>query len=194
METVLSLALDKVTQATSLEREGQLDQAVPLMEEAVNIFQTQIKLADESMKPILEMYLNMYSEKLEALKKPEIPLEDDFEVINRQEWQGLIQEDCYDFLEKDLCFDKAVEDYALLSVIPDEQPLRPFFFMRLIQKTIAEGAFLTEHLFIPREVWTQERLQLFEAEKKLEMIGKLSQEMRGLGVLKKNNGLSKNYG
>lgn len=74
----------------------------------------------------------MYSEKLEALKKPEIPLEDDFEVINRQEWQGLIQEDCYDFLEKDLCFDKAVEDYALLSVIPDEQPLRPFFFMRLI--------------------------------------------------------------
>ena len=54
-------------------------------------------------------------------------------------------------------YDEANCDFEL-TIIPDEQPLRPFFFMRLIQKTISEGAFMTEHLFIPREVWTQEKL------------------------------------
>mmetsp|Transcript_36924 Transcript_36924/g.48538 ORF Transcript_36924/g.48538 Transcript_36924/m.48538 type:complete len:89 (+) Transcript_36924:507-773(+) len=65
--------------------------------------------------------------------------------------------------------------------------------MQLIQKTIAKGAFLTEHLYIPREVWTQERLQLYDAEKKLGMIESLTREMRGLGILKKNNVISKNF-
>ena len=59
------------------------------------------------MKPLLQMYQRLYTDKLEVLKKPEVRLEDDFEVINQQEWQGLIQEDCYDFLEKDLCFERA---------------------------------------------------------------------------------------
>ena len=62
-------------------------------------------------------------------------------------------------------------------LIPDEQPLRPFFFMRLIQKTIAEGAFLTEHLYIPSAVWLQEKFQIYDGEKKLELIMALKREM-----------------
>ena len=72
-------------------------------------------------------------------------------------------------------------------IIPDEPALRPFFFMRLIQKSIQEGAFLTEHLFIPKAVWLQEKIQIYEAEKKLEIIMQLKREMQSLGILKKNN-------
>ena len=57
--------------------------------------------------------------------------EDDFEVINSQELQNLATpDDNYDFLDRDLCFDDHLEEYD--QTIPDEQPLRPFFFMRLI--------------------------------------------------------------
>ena len=34
------------------------------------------------MKPMLQMYLQMYTDKLEKLKNPEAQVEDDFEVIN----------------------------------------------------------------------------------------------------------------
>ena len=60
------------------------------MEEAVCVFKAQMSLAGPDMKPILEMYQRMYDDKLQALKKPEIPFEEDFEVIKKQDWQGLI--------------------------------------------------------------------------------------------------------
>ena len=71
-----------MTKAINFEREGSVEQAIPLMEEAVSVFNAQITLAGPDMKPILEMYQRMYAEKLETLKKPEVRLEDDFEVIN----------------------------------------------------------------------------------------------------------------
>ena len=109
------------------------------------------------MKAILEMYQNLYSEKVEQLKEavanPAIPGEDEFEIIQQQDLQRLIVEDNYDFMDRNLNFDEAPLEYEQMT-IPDEQPLRPFFFMRLIQKSISEGAFLTEHLYIPQGVWT----------------------------------------
>ena len=72
-----------MTRATDLEREGQPDQAIPLIESAVGVFQTQIGLAGANdMKPLLQMYLQMYTDKLDKLRNPEAQLEDDFEVIN----------------------------------------------------------------------------------------------------------------
>lgn len=62
-------------------------------------------------------------------------------------------------------------------MIPDEQPLRPFFFMRLIQKTMKSGGFITENLFVPKAVWLQERFQLFDSDKKLALIEGLKEEM-----------------
>ena len=98
-------------------------------------------------------------------------------------------EDNYDFLDRNLSFEEAASEYEQF-MIPDEQPLRPFFFMRLIQKSIAEGAFLTEHLYIPRAVWTQEKFQVYDIEKKLVMIDALKKEMQGLGILKKKNAVN----
>ena len=86
-------------------------------------------------------------------------MSEEFEVIQDAELQAQlagIQDDNYDFLDKELDFEKDGKEYESLRV-PDEQVLRPFFFMRLIQKSIAEGAFLTEFLFVPKAVWTQER-------------------------------------
>ena len=65
--------------------------------------------------------------------------------------------------------------------------------MRLIQKSIAEGAFLTEFLFIPSAVWAMERFQIYDLEKKLALIESLKREMQSLGILKKNNAVTKNF-
>ena len=46
---------------------------------------------------------------------------------------------------------------------------------------------------MPREVWTQERLHLYDAEKKLGMLESLTREMRCVGILKKNNAMPKNF-
>jgi hypothetical protein len=37
--------------------------------------------------------------------------------------------------------------------VPEERVLRPFFFMRLVQKSINEGAFFSNTLFVPKNVW-----------------------------------------
>jgi len=37
--------------------------------------------------------------------------------------------------------------------LPESKRLRPFYFMRRIEKTIAEGGFLTEALYVPKYVW-----------------------------------------
>ncbi len=52
---------------------------------------------------------------------------------------------------------------------------------------------MTEHFYIPREVWRQERLQIFDAEKKLEIITSLTREMRAKGIVKKNHAMTKNF-
>ena len=68
----------------------------------------------------------------------------------------MVAEDNYDFFDRNISFEESAPEYEQF-LIPDEQPLRPFFFMKLIQKSIAEGAFITEHLYIPKAVWTQEK-------------------------------------
>ena len=58
----------------------------------------------------------------------------------------------FDFVDREVCFDETEDDHYS-AMIPDEQPLRPFYFMRLIQKTIREGGFITENLYVPKAVW-----------------------------------------
>jgi len=60
-------------------------------------------------------------------------------------------DDPFSMLDLDLKFGETSAEYSLK--IPDEQVLRPFFFMRLIQKSVAEGAFLSSTLFVPKFVW-----------------------------------------
>ena len=78
-------------------------------------------------------------------------------------------------MDRELCFENDGAEYEALMV-PDEQVLRPFFFMRLIQKSITEGAYLTEFLFVPKAVWMQERFQIYEIEKKLQLLDHLKRE------------------
>ena len=83
------------------------------------------------------MYEGMYADKVTLLKKALVnPLsnadEDEFEVILQQDLMGfVVPEDNYDFLDRDLDFDAVAPEYEEM-MIPDEQPLRPFFFMKLI--------------------------------------------------------------
>ena len=58
-----------------------------------------------------------------------------------------------DFQDLDLKFDGNPKYEAEEEKIPDSKSLRPFFFMRRIEKTINEGGFLTESLFVPKYVW-----------------------------------------
>ena len=88
-------------------------------------------------------------------------------------------------------FDEAAPEFDLK--IPDEQALRPFFFMKLIQKTIQEGGFLTDQLYVPRAVWEQTHAQIYAIEKKLAFFNDLKKEMRTLGIHKKKGTISKDY-
>ena len=45
------------------------------------------------------------------------------------------------------------ESSKLDERVPSSKRIRPFFFMRRIEKTIAEGGFLTESLYVPKYVW-----------------------------------------
>ena len=120
------------------------------------MFSSQIDLAPSDRQPLFIIYLNMYKDKSEQLKedikkfeKGEATQEDEYMV------QGdfNIIDDPFDFLDKGVVFDEETDEFHWK--IPDEQALRPFFFMKLIQKTIVEGGFLTEQLYVPRAVWEQ---------------------------------------
>ena len=65
--------------------------------------------------------------------------------------------------------------------------------MKLIQKTIAEGGFLTEQLYVPRAVWEQTHAQIYAIEKKLVFFNDLKNEMRTLGIHKKKGTVSKDF-
>lgn len=63
----------------------------------------------------------------------------------------LIINDPTDFIDLELSLTDKCQESTLM--IPEEQVLRPYFFMRLIEKTIHEGGFLTEGIYVPRRVW-----------------------------------------
>ena len=135
----------------------------------------------------------MYKEQNEQLKelvknsKQAATIEEDFYI---QDDYNII-DDPFDFLDKGVEFDEETPEFDWR--IPDEQALRPFFFMKLIQKTIQEGGFLTEQLYVPRAVWEQTHAQIYAIEKKLTFFNDLKKEMRTLGIHKKKGTLSKDY-
>jgi hypothetical protein len=42
--------------------------------------------------------------------------------------------------------------------MPEQQALRPFHMMRLIIASIKQGEFLSEDLFVPKQVWRQKQV------------------------------------
>ena len=119
--------------------------------------------------------------KMVATQEDEFFICDDFGIID----------DPFDFLDKGVVFDQETPEFDWK--IPDEQALRPFFFMKLIQKTIQEGGFLTEQLYVPRAVWEQTHAQIYAIEKKLAFFNDLKNELRTLGIHKKKGTISKDY-
>ena len=93
-------------------------------------------------------------------------LKDEFFVID----------DPFNMLNLDLKFNDECAEAKMM--IPDEQVLRPFFFMRLIQKSISDGAFLSNTLFVPKFVWHQKAAQISDIERKLQCFNELRRELR----------------
>lgn len=93
-------------------------------------------------------------------------LKDEFFVID----------DPFNMLNLDLKFSDECAEAKMM--IPDEQVLRPFFFMRLIQKSISDGAFLSSTLFVPKFVWHQKAAQISDIERKMQCFNELRRELR----------------
>ena len=156
------------------------------------MFETQIEHAPGDRKPLLTIYLQMYKDKVKKLQQ-------DIKVANEPEQQeeefvvieDFEKDDHFDFLDKGVVFDDKTPEFEWM--IPDEQALRPFFFMKLIQKTIVEGGFLTQQLYVPRAVWEQTHAQIYAIEKKLVFFNDLKNEMRTLGIHKKKGTVSKDF-
>lgn len=77
--------------------------------------------------------------------------------------------------------------------VPEERVLRPFFFMRLIQKSISEGAFLSSSLFVPKLVWHQKAAKISDIERKMQFFSELRRELRSVSQAKKQNQMSKDF-
>ena len=118
------------------------------------MFESQIDVSPIDRQPLFIIYLNIYKEKSEQLKedikkvKDHVPTQED-EFCVKDDLN--IIDDTFDFLDKGVVFDESTPEFDW--AIPEEQALRPFFFMRLIQKTIHEGGFITDVLYVPRAVW-----------------------------------------
>ena len=65
--------------------------------------------------------------------------------------------------------------------------------MRLIQKSIYEGAFLSDTLYVSKYVWQQKAAQILEIDKKMLQFNDLKKELKTLSILKKNNQISKDF-
>ena len=97
------------------------------------MFESQIDIAPSDRQPLFEIYLNIYNTRSEELKaeikraKEHVPTEED-EFYVREDVS--IIDDTFDFLEKGIVFDESYPEFDW--AIPEEQALRPFFFMRLI--------------------------------------------------------------
>ena len=77
------------------------------------------------------------------------------------------------------------------NLVPTNKKLRPFFFMRKIEKTITEGGFLTESLYVPKYVWYQKEAKIPEIDKKLHYFDDLKKEFQKVSILYSKNCLSK---
>lgn len=100
-----------------------------------------------------------------------------------------------DFQELDLTFTHN-EDPLLPKdehnkgfVIPGNKRVRPFFFMRQIEKSMADqdGAYLTEEFFLPRYIWHMKDVRLYEVEKKMDILRRLRKEFYRVEILIENN-------
>ena len=55
------------------------------------------------------------------------------------------------------------------------------------------GGFISPQIYISRAVWEQEKVQIYEVEKKMEFYQNLRKQMQNLGIFKKNNQFSKDF-
>ena len=65
--------------------------------------------------------------------------------------------------------------------------------MRLIQQTMTMGGFLSAQIYISRHVWEQEKVQIYEVEKKMEFFDNLRKQMQVLDIKKKTNQLGDDF-
>jgi hypothetical protein len=57
-----------------------------------------------------------------------------------------------EFLDTGLKFESQFNK-EIGTKIPDDIKLRPFYFIRLLQESMANGAFITSEVFINKQVW-----------------------------------------
>lgn len=63
--------------------------------------------------------------------------------------------------------------------------------MRRIEKTILDGGFLTESLYVPKYVWYQKEAKIPEIDKKVHYFDELKKEFQKVSILYSKNCLSK---
>lgn len=65
--------------------------------------------------------------------------------------------------------------------------------MRLITQTMTIGGYLMPQMYINRLVWKQEKVQIYEVDKKMDFFRELKNKMEILSIKKKTNQFSKDY-
>jgi hypothetical protein len=162
-----------------------ISKAISLYTEAIALLKQQTVLAPDHKRQVLNMYLSMYEASLQTLhdiedqssqsKSNDTKEAREYDVGESDEQEEFfIIEDPFEILDMNLKVDSMGDQNQL----PEEQVLRPFYFMRKLQRSISEGAFITKGLFVPKQVWYQKTAQIADIERKLMLFGELRRELR----------------
>ena len=63
------------------------------------------------------------------------------------------------FMDTGLQFDPQMNGEIGVK-IPDDVKLRPFYFIKLLQKSMSTGAFISSEVFVSKQVWEQKQAQI----------------------------------
>ena len=63
------------------------------------------------------------------------------------------------FMDTGLQFDPQMNGEIGVK-IPDDVKLRPFYFIKLLQKSMSTSAFISSEVFVSKQVWEQKQAQI----------------------------------
>ena len=95
-------------------------------------------------------------------------------------------DDQNDFLDLDLKFDEG-SNPGLGITLPQEQRLRPFYFVKLISESITNGVFLSSELYVHKQIWEQKQIQIAHIDQKLHLFKELRKEFGKVRINRQKN-------
>eukprot|EP00298_Acanthocystis_sp_HF-20_P008884 c17963_g1_i1.p1 GENE.c17963_g1_i1~~c17963_g1_i1.p1 ORF type:complete len:287 (-),score=94.16 c17963_g1_i1:13-873(-) len=146
-------AIAKAKLAVEADNNNQLTEAINLYKKSIELIESEIpKLPQHYRTPLLK-YAESYQKRVAILE----------EQLSTQALINSNQKEPFKVPVFEVPFNPAQPDLSLLGRLepkPANATLVPFWLMRQLSLIMADGAFLTQKLYIPKEVWSQKGMRI----------------------------------